>query len=212
MRRWKGLIWKSFRKNARTLGGFILKNRGTVLYYAGVVLALCAFACAAEQIRAEKIQSEEADALPVAEVEEAPQQAAEQTAFFLPDGAQIIHGYAQQPEWNGQNGCWQCHMGLDLSGADGMARSISDGTVSEFGENGRNGGYVELEIGAYRLRYCSIEPREGIQIGAEVAPGEVIGAMANNMPGETLAGAHVHLEIEKDGAYIDPASLLENAD
>lgn len=194
------------------LGRFIRKNWGQMVYYVAVVLALCAFASAAQQIRSRRIEAGEEEVLPTVEMEQGAETQSGDMHYSLPEHVQILRNYAAQPEWNSENGCWQCHTGMDILFEDGQVISLSDGVVDVFGENGSEGGFVEVKSGAYCLRYCSVEPIKTIYEGMQVAAGEVIAVASKNMPGEAYLSAHLHLEIRCQDQYIDPLELLQNAD
>lgn len=196
----------------KKIGRFARKNRGEIIYYAAVALTLCAFACAAEQMRERRIQTQQSVALPAVEIREQPEiKKEEEIRFELPKGACFMRAYAPHPEWNSENGCWQCHMGVDISFENAQVASITEGRVSAIGENGSSGGYVEIVSGKYRLRYCSVKPHEALRVGDAVAIGEVIASDAKNMPGEAYLGEHAHLEILCKETHINPEQVIENA-
>lgn len=202
------LFWK---KALRKIGMFIRRNAGQALYYAGVALVLCAFAFAAQQLRMKRNPDAAEAAMPIAEIEAAETVQTEEIVFFLPETAQIVREYSAQPQWQAELGCWQCHPGMDVRFEDDMARSIAEGRVVVIGENGSYGGFVEVETAEFLLRYASIEPLEEMEVGMELKAGEKIGTANSSMPGEGSLGAHIHLEMMKDGAHVDPAQWIENA-
>ena len=53
------------------------------------------------------------------------------------------------------------------------------------------------------LRYASVSPAEGIVPGMRVEMGERIAVADDSMPGEALMGAHLHLEMEREGRNVD---------
>lgn len=200
---WKNVLLKSV--------SFIRKNAGQMLYYGGVALVLCAFAFAAQQLRVKRNPDAAETAMPIAEIDVAETIQAEETVFLLPETAQIVGGYSALPQWQSELGCWQCHPGMDVSFEDDLARSVAEGRVAAIGENGSYGGFVEVETAEFLLRYASIEPIKDIEVGDELEAGECIGRVNSSMPGETSSGAHMHFEMMKDGAHVDPAQWIENA-
>lgn len=186
---------------------FLRQHGGGILYYGSLTLALCLFAYSAQNLRMARVENRK-EITQTAEMETAAQveaeaQAAEIQFSWLEDGI-ILREFSRTPVWNGAIGCWQCHMGVDVRREDGIALSISDGTVCALGEKGADGGYVEVKMGETILRYASIEPLETMKIGTEIAAGEPIGRMNTSMPDESWMDRHVHIEMKRQGEYLNP--------
>ena len=47
-----------------------------------------------------------------------------------------------------------------------------------------------------------------VSVGDTVEKGQLLGTMAATRGSESLAGSHLHFEMMKDGAVIDPLSVL----
>lgn len=184
----------------RSLIGFMKKNGGRIAYYALVVIALCAIARAAEIYRADNAAEEAlvlpaVDALDVLEVEDpAPD-------VLLPEDWRLLRGYSDEPQWRSELGMWETHPAVDYACAGVLC--LQDGIVRTVGESGVYGGFVEVESDGALMRYASIEPAEGIEPGAALEMGDLIGTADASMPGEADAGAHLHLELYLDGGAAD---------
>lgn len=179
---------------------FLKKNGGRIAYYALVVVALCAIARAAEIYRAD-IAAEDAlvlpavDAMDVLEVEDpAPE-------VLLPEDWRLLRGYSDEPQWRSELGMWETHPAVDYACAGVLC--LQNGIVRTVGVSGVYGGFVEVESDGALMRYASIEPAEGIEPGAALEMGDLIGTADASMPGEADAGAHLHLELYLDGGAAD---------
>lgn len=202
-------IWIRAGKAYKGMLRLLWRNRGQVLYYGGIAFVLCAFALAAQNLRAERVEEAEgASALPVQETEQA--ELPQQGRYALPEGSEILRAYSAQPEWCAEMGCWQCHTGVDIAFSDSQVRAVCDGEISAIGRDGSSGGFLNTQGGEEQVRYSSMTPLETLEIGMEVKAGDVLGTADESRVGEAWAGAHLHLEILRDGKTIDPSPLLES--
>ena len=176
---------------------FLKKNGGRIAYYALVVVALCAIARAAEIYRAD-IAAEDALVLPAVDVLEVEEPAPE---ILLPEEWKLLRGYSDEPQWRSELGMWETHPAVDYACAGVLC--LQEGIVRTVGESGVYGGFVEVESDGALMRYASIEPAEGIEPGAALEMGDLIGTADASMPGEADAGAHLHLELYLDGGAAD---------
>ena len=193
------------RRGTRRIIDFIRKNGGRIAYYALVAVALCAIARAAEIYRADNAAEEAlvlpaVDALDVLEEEPAPE-------VLLPEDWRLLRGYSDEPQWRSELGMWETHPAVDYDCAGVLC--LQDGIVRTVGESGVYGGFVEVESDGALMRYASIEPAEGIEPGAALETGDLIGTAYASMPGEADAGAHLHLELNLDGEAADFARYAQ---
>jgi len=179
---------------------------GKIAYYTGVAIVLTAVAYAAECYRKEEAVQTDAFILPA--VEEVKKTNETPPLFQRNEAWNLIRAFNSQTEWNDELLQWQAHAAADYSCRNDIVESISDGKVLFIGRNGQYGNYIEIETEEYLLRYASVLPVEELTEGAKVKAGERIGVADDTMPGETQAGSHVHLEILKSGAYLDPETEL----
>ena len=106
-------------------------------------------------------------------------------------------------------GDWRTHNGTDFAcQKDEEALAFAAGTVIAVEERGLYGlcvtidhgdGVVSTLAGLYTCR---------VKSGSKVTCGQVIGTCAGNLEAESAQESHVHLEVTKAGAYIDPLSFL----
>ena len=102
-------------------------------------------------------------------------------------------------------GYWATHRAVDLAAADGAPVSaMYDGLVVEVGETIMKGNYVKIDHGdGVVATYASLSDVQVIE-GQKVKQGEKIGAVSTSMGAECENGAHLHLEVYKDGEVTDP--------
>lgn len=81
------------------------------------------------------------------------------------------------------------------------------GKVVSVSEDALWGGVVEVEdANGVTWRYCGVAAPD-VKAGDSVTAAAALGT-AGSIPAETSGDAHIHLECVKDGAYLDPESLM----
>jgi hypothetical protein len=98
------------------------------------------------------------------------------------------------------------HRGLDFAGVKGTdVLSVASGVVVWAGGRTDYGKTVEIDHGnGYVTRYAHNE-RIVVQVGDHVAPGQVIAAMGST---GRASAPHVHFEVLKNGARVNPAKFV----
>lgn len=200
---------KNWKKRLRPVAGRIWAalrgHGGAIAYYACVALALVAIAAAAERYRGAGKEAREGAALPAVEFS-TPEAEEEEAHQSVPEGWAVLRNYAETPAWNAALGLWESHPATDYR-PDGEAICLCAGTVRGMGRGGALGGYVEVESGELLIRYVSVSPREGLELGDELEAGDAIGTADASLPGEASLGPHLHLEAWLDGRPVDFAAL-----
>ena len=108
-------------------------------------------------------------------------------------------GYRASP----LSGRRQMHHGVDYAGPVGTPlHALADGVVTWSGRNGGYGNLVEIEHGAgYRTRYAHNQSNL-VALGDRVRKGEAIATLGSS---GRSTGPHVHVEVRRHGAPLDPA-------
>ena len=104
------------------------------------------------------------------------------------------------------------HTGVDFAAQRGTpVRAVGDGIIAEAGWNGGYGKAIDIKHdGTYLSRYAHLGSfAEGIQIGAAVTKGQVIGYVGST---GRSTGPHLHFEFYKDQQYVNPLSVDVPAD
>ncbi len=104
---------------------------------------------------------------------------------------------------------WRVHKGTDYSAQEGeKVYAVSAGTVTDFIDDTLYGKGVKLELDdGFTAMYYGVDCDESLAIGLALNAGDLIG-VANSVPCEKEKETHIHLEIQKDGNYINPQTFL----
>jgi len=99
------------------------------------------------------------------------------------------------------------HQGVDLSAPAGTAvRATADGTVVFAGRSGAYGRTVLIDHGGgWKTRYAHLK-RIKVEHGKRVTRGTIVGTVGHS---GNASGAHLHYEVLRGGAPIDPRPYLE---
>ena len=102
-------------------------------------------------------------------------------------------------------GYWATHDGVDLVATEGAAvMSMYDGLVVDVGETVEYGHYVTIDHGdSVIATYASLTNVQVIE-GQQVKQGEMLGSVSTSAGYECENGAHLHLQVFKNDAVVDP--------
>lgn len=115
-----------------------------------------------------------------------------------PSGRPVEGGWLSQSYHNG-------HIGLDIAVPTGTpVKTTMDGKVIHAGWNTQGyGNLVIVENGAYKTYYAHLSSIP-VEVGDTVSAGSTIGISGNT---GNSTGPHLHYEIRKNGAPINPTSV-----
>lgn len=107
---------------------------------------------------------------------------------------------------------WAAHKAVDLVAADGTAvNAMYDGTVIDVTETFGMGHIVTIDHGDNVVAtYASLSDIQVVK-GQAVKKGDKIGAVSTTASNEFMDGAHLHLEVSKNGAAVDPMPYVNGA-
>lgn len=110
-------------------------------------------------------------------------------------------------------GIWQTHNGTDFDVPLGTeVLCTEDGTVIAVGQDALLGICVSvLHENGTVTRYCGLNEGLNVQAGDVIPRGTVIGAVGDTNEAESSLTEHLHFEVLRDDAYIDPESYLLGA-
>jgi len=106
---------------------------------------------------------------------------------------------------------WEIHKAIDFIATDDkQVFAVANGTVSKVYNNYLEGGVVEIshDNGLVSV-YKSLDSNINLQVGDKVNAGDVIGNASETMAQELNTGAHLHFEMLKDGAKVNPNNYLD---
>ena len=75
-------------------------------------------------------------------------------------------------------------------------------------DDGMMGKVVEINHGDYTVRYCGLAEKVFVRAGDNVSAGQSIGTVGE-ITMEVAEESHIHLEVIRDGSYINPDLLLK---
>lgn len=130
--------------------------------------------------------------------------------FSYPTSGKIIKSFsADKLLFSKTMGDWRTHRGTDFEMSEGdKVYSIGNGQVKRVTSEVKWGYCIEVDYGEFTARYCGINQENAVSVGQQVYKNTVIGTVSTS-PCEELDGTHLHLEIIKDGKYIDPITVME---
>jgi murein DD-endopeptidase MepM/ murein hydrolase activator NlpD len=99
---------------------------------------------------------------------------------------------------------WRTHMGIDYAAPTGTpVFSVANGKIAYLGYNGAFGNLIIVEHpGNYRTYYAHLSNYNvELSVGNDVRRGFEIGYVGST---GRSSGPHLHYELRRDGAYIDP--------
>lgn len=104
---------------------------------------------------------------------------------------------------------WRIHAGTDWEAESGQqAIACANGLVKETYTDGMLGNVAVIEHGDYVFYYCGLGENFLIKAGDVVTKGQAIGTVTA-VPGESADEPHLHLEVRRDSAYLDPQTVIE---
>lgn len=106
---------------------------------------------------------------------------------------------------------YMTHPGVDIAAPlSTQVKAIAHGTITKVTKDDRYGMTVEITHENGIISTYSNLAEEGLaEMGDVVDQGQVIGAVGETALFETLEESHLHLEMTKDSAYVDPADYIK---
>lgn len=132
----------------------------------------------------------------------APAAHADQGAMSMPTSGTITgtpNGYCRSGN---------SHGGFDIANVTGTPiRAAADGKVTYLGYGARSGNMITVgHAGGWATKYMHLS-KYNVANGASVKKGQVIGYMGST---GNSTGPHLHLQIERNGAIVRDASLIDD--
>lgn len=106
---------------------------------------------------------------------------------------------------------YMTHPGIDISAPlSTRVKAVASGTVTKVSEDDRYGMTVEITHGNGIISTYSNLAEQGLaEMGDVVKQGQVIGAVGETALFESLEENHLHLEMTKDSALVNPADYIK---
>lgn len=131
--------------------------------------------------------------------------------YVMPFGEYTVGGeFSDKVVYNKTLKQWRTHNGVDFMVEKGTeVKAVLGGKVAKIQNTTLEGTVITIEqndgVTAY---YKSLSAEVKVNEGDTVKAGDVIGSVDNTMSIEKNEGVHLHLEMMKDGKYLDPLDLL----
>ena len=126
------------------------------------------------------------------------------------DGSMLQSYSIDQLTYNATMQDWRTHNGIDIAAELGQTvMAAADGTVTALYEDDYLGTTVVLSHGnGYTTRYCNLNEETSVQIGDTLKCGDAVGTVGQTALLEVGTDPHLHFEVYKDNASIDPVTFL----
>ena len=126
------------------------------------------------------------------------------------EGGKALNAYsAGAPVYSETMKDWRIHAGLDLAAQSGeTVAACGNGMVLSTYTDPMLGNVVVIQHGEYDFSYCGLGENFQVAEGDIVTQGQAVGTVAA-VPGESADAPHLHLEVQRDGVYLDPEAVLK---
>lgn len=142
----------------------------------------------------------------------APLYAVSQEMIWPIEGGEAQQAYsAGAPVYSPTMRDWRIHAGLDVAAQpQAPVMACANGLVRETYTDAMLGNVCVVEHGEYLFSYCGLGENFLVEPGEVVSAGQQLGVVTA-VPQEAAEEPHLHLEVRRDGAPLDPQPLLEGA-
>lgn len=105
---------------------------------------------------------------------------------------------------------YMTHCGTDIEAPeDAQVLAVAAGTVTAVYQDDRYGKSIELtHDNGFVTIYSNLSTNEMVEVGDIIEAGKIIGGVGSTGLFESMEPAHLHLEMLKDGAYVDPMKYI----
>ena len=131
------------------------------------------------------------------QTESLPASSSDAPASTQPVSGRVLNAYSgDELVYSKTLGDWRTHNGIDISAATGTAvTAASDGIVTSVHSDPMWGNVVEVTSGEVVMTYAGL--------------GDDIAVSVDQIPCELSLEPHLHFDVQVNGDYVDPASLVE---
>ena len=133
-------------------------------------------------------------------------------AFPVSGTCTIIKEYsADELQYNATAKVWTGHKAVDIAAELGTpVLATYAGTVTSVVNNAMYGTVVTIQhTDDLKTVYSSLDKNVNVTVGDYVEKGQRIGAVGNTAAVEENDPAHIHLEVYKNGAKVNPADYID---
>ena len=152
-------------------------------------------------------QKDDPEALPQPEAQDQTQD----VVYTWPVKGELLRDFAVETlSYDQTMGDWRTHAGVDIAAEVGRkVWAAGDGTVSQVYDDPMMGVTVVIEHpDGVTSTYCNLAADPFVAVGDAVETGTEIGAVGDTAIAESGMEPHLHLEMAKEGAALDPVTVL----
>lgn len=153
-------------------------------------------------------EKDDPEALPQTQAQD---QTTRDVVYTWPVKGQVLRDFAVETlSYDQTMGDWRTHAGVDIAAEVGRkVWAAGEGTVSEVYEDPMMGVTVVIEHpDGVISTYSNLAADPRVAVGDTVDTGAEIGAVGETAIAESAMEPHLHLEMTKEGAALDPVTLL----
>lgn len=121
----------------------------------------------------------------------------------------VLQGFSTETMVQYTGGLWAVHAAVDLQADKGaQVHALADGVVLAAGSDPLQGVWLRIDHGdGVEALYAGLALAGAYLPGDKVRTGDTIGYAGSGMATESALGDHLHLQVTRDGAPVDPVSL-----
>lgn len=135
----------------------------------------------------------------------------DEAQYVAPVKGDVLRGFSgEELVFDKTMGDWRTHKGTDFAcQPEEEVVAIADGEVTGVYTDGMMGNCITItHDNKIVSTYSGLASNASMKVGMKVEAGDVIGTAGNSMIAESAEESHIHVEVTKDGEYIDILSLI----
>lgn len=133
------------------------------------------------------------------------------TTYIMPVSGRIIKPFSQSA-YSQTFDDWRAHLGVDIAAKQGAnVMAIGNGRVMDVYADDMLGTVVAVAHDSLEVYYCGLGSNPSVKAGEEVMCGQVLGVV-KDMPSECVEESHLHLQVKKDGEWVEPLAAIGKED
>lgn len=139
----------------------------------------------------------------------------EASPLVQPLDGRVERGFStKEPQFFAQANVWRVHPGIDITADYGAIVSASaSGTVEDLWQDNELGLCIRLShAGGYETLYAGLSETLALRKGDPVSQGQAIAQVGNGVLAESDEEPHLHFEVWRNGAAVDPVTVFLGID
>ncbi|HEX2938657.1 MAG TPA: M23 family metallopeptidase [Ruminiclostridium sp.] len=136
---------------------------------------------------------------------------ASKTVYTMPVSGSITTAFSgDKLTYDKTMGDWRTHNGVDIAASEGTpVKACASGKVTDVKVDDLLGQEVVIDHGnGYVSIYANLASQVNVKKGQAVNVGDTIGAVGETAQSEIAITPHLHFEMQKNGADVDPLGII----